>query len=195
METERDEHAAPAPFQQLDRCASYPHTAGTYTRRALWRVVQALLVRPSPARAFAWRRFWLKRFGAQMAPTASTRAGADILHPWHLTLGAYTMLADGVRIYNLGRVTIGAHTVISQGTCLCAGTHDHTDPTLPLQTPPIHIGAGVWIGAQAFICPGVTIGDNSVVGARSVVTRDVPAGVIVAGNPARVIKDRPMRAT
>jgi len=184
-----------APFQQLDRCAAYPHTAGTYARRAAWRCVQAVLLRPSPARAYGWRRFWLRRFGAQLDANASTRPGATILHPWHLTLGAHAMLADGVCVYNLGPVSVGAHTVISQGTYLCAGTHDYTDPTLPLQMPAIHIGAGVWIGAQAFIGPGVTVGDNSVIGARSVVMKDVPVGVVVAGNPARVLKNRPMRAT
>ncbi|HZK80265.1 MAG TPA: type B chloramphenicol O-acetyltransferase, partial [Humisphaera sp.] len=58
--------------------------------------------------------------------------------------------------------------------------------------PSITIGSGVWICAGAFIGPGVTIGDNSIVGARAVVTRDIPPGMIVAGNPARVIKPRPM---
>ena len=95
-------------------------------------------------------------------------------------------------IYNLGPVTVGAHTVISQGSYVCAGTHDFTRPELPLLRPPITIGAGVWIAAQAFIGPDVTVGDNSIVGARAVVTKDVPPGMIVAGNPARVIRPRPM---
>src|SRR6185437_3157980 len=60
--------------------------------------------------------------------------------------------------------------------------------------PPIRIGGGVWVCADAFIGPGVSIGDNSVVGARAVVTHDVPNDVIVAGNPAKVIKPRVMRS-
>jgi putative colanic acid biosynthesis acetyltransferase WcaF len=89
-------------------------------------------------------------------------------------------------------VTIGNHSVISQDAYLCAGTHDYTQPTLPLLREPITIGHGVWIAAGAFIGPTVTVGDNCVVGARAVVMKDVPPGMVVAGNPARVIKQRQM---
>ncbi|MBL4700719.1 MAG: hypothetical protein JKX85_05610 [Phycisphaeraceae bacterium] len=102
------------------------------------------------------------------------------------------MLSEGVTVYNLGQVTIGSHTVLSQDVYLCAGTHDHTKPTLPLQKPTITIGSGVWICAGAFIGPGVTIGNNAVIAARSVVVKDVPAGMIVGGNPAKVLKPREM---
>jgi putative colanic acid biosynthesis acetyltransferase WcaF len=107
-------------------------------------------------------------------------------------MGFCANLGDRVEVYNLGRVSIGAHTVISQDAYICAGTHDYTRRDFPLVRAQVHIGRGVWIGAGAFIGPGVTIGDNSIVGARAVVVKDVPAGVIVAGNPARVIGPRPM---
>jgi putative colanic acid biosynthesis acetyltransferase WcaF len=87
-------------------------------------------------------------------------------------------------------VTIGDHSVISQYAYICAGTHDYTQPMLPLLRPPITIGNGVWIAAGAFIGPNVIIGDNTVVGARAVVMSSVEASVVVAGNPARVIKQR-----
>jgi putative colanic acid biosynthesis acetyltransferase WcaF len=76
---------------------------------------------------------------------------------------------------------------------VCAGTHDYTRATLPLQRPPITIGDGVWVAAGAFIGPGVTVGDNCVIAARAVVAKDVPAGVVAGGNPCRVIKQRPMQ--
>jgi putative colanic acid biosynthesis acetyltransferase WcaF len=108
-------------------------------------------------------------------------------------MGEHGCLADGVMVYNLGPVSIGAHTVLSQDALVCAGTHDYTRPDLPLQRPPITIGAGVWVCAKAFIGPGVTVGDNAVVAACAVVTRDVPPDVIVQGNPAVVVKPRRMR--
>ncbi len=184
--------AAPGIFHQLDRCRSYPYPLSFYLRRALWEWVQRFFIRPSPRRFHAWRQFWLRRFGANITHRSGISARITITHPWLLSMGQYSMLGDNVVVYNLGPITIGDHTVISQDVYLCAGTHDYTKPDLPLIRPPITIGSGVWICAGAFIGPGVTIGDNAIVGARAVVTKDVPPGTIVAGNPARVIKARPL---
>lgn len=182
----------PPIFQRLDQCASYPYRASEYARRLAWGWAQRLLIRPSLGRAYRWRRFWLKRFGAQIGRASAIKPSTQIMHPWLLTMGRYSILSDGVTVYNLGPIRIGDHTVVSQDVYLCAGTHDYTDPHLPLQRPSITIGSGVWVCAGAFIGPGVTVGHNSVVGARAVVCRDVPPGVVVAGNPARVVKARVM---
>lgn len=189
VETGEDEDHV---FQRLDLCASYPYRRSEYIKRFLWLAVQRTLFRWSPPRAWGWRRFWLKAFGARLSPTASVRRGATIFHPWLLTLGDYSLIADGVMVYNLGPIRVGRHTVISQDTYLCAGTHDYTRADLPLIRPPIQIGNGVWIAAQVFVGPGVTIGDNAVVAARSVLTKDVPPNMVVGGNPAKVIKPRTM---
>src|SRR5206468_61215 len=130
--------------------------------------------------------------GARVPWNAVVRASATIVHPWLLTMGEHSCLGEHVIIYNLGPITIGDHTVISQYCYICAGTHDYSHPALPLIRPPINIGSGVWVCAKAFVGPGVTIGDNALVAACSVVVKDVPAGVIVGGNPAKVIRNRPM---
>ena len=179
-------------FQRCDRTAAYPYTIGEYGRRLLWEWVQATLIRFSPRRAMGWRRLWLRLFGATVPRSSGVRPTTKVWHPWLLQMGEHSILGDGVEVYNLGQVTLGDHTVVSQGAYLCAGTHDYTRADLPLQRPPITIGSGVWICAQAFIGPGVTVGDNSVVGARAVVVRNVEAGLVVGGNPATVIKPRPM---
>lgn len=179
-------------FQRLDQTAGYPYKLSDYIKRFTWQWVQRLLIRPSFRRSHTWRRFLLNSFGAKIHPTSGTKASTHIWHPWLLEIGEYSMLSEGVVVYNLGKVTIGKHTVLSQDVYLCAGTHDHTKPNLPLEKPPITIGSGVWICAGAFIGPGVTIGDNAVIAARSVVVKDVPAGMIVGGNPAKVIKAREM---
>jgi putative colanic acid biosynthesis acetyltransferase WcaF len=179
-------------FQRLDRVSAFPYTRGEYLRRFAWNVVQALLIRTSPGRAMGWRRFWLRLFGARVGNLAGIRPTTRVVHPWLLTLGDYAMLGDGVNVYNLGQVTIGEHSVVSQNTHLCAGTHDYTSPELPLVRSTITIGRGVWVCADAFIGPGVTVGDNAVIGARAVVVRDVEPGDVVAGNPARVVKKRRM---
>jgi putative colanic acid biosynthesis acetyltransferase WcaF len=182
-------------FQRLDTTARFPYSAGEYARRALWEVVQATCIRWSFRRAEGWRRFWLRMFGARISRTCKIKPTTRIRHPWLLSLGEFSVLAEDVDVYNLGPVDIGDHTVVSHRATLCAGTHDHTQPNLPLQRPPIRIGHGVWICTQAFIGPGVTVGDNCVIASCAVVTKDAPPGMILAGNPARVVKARPHGGT
>lgn len=181
-------------FQRLDRVTAFPYSRGEYLRRFAWNIVQATLIRLSPGRAMGWRRFWLRAFGASVGRSSGTRPTTRIVHPWLLTLGDFGMLGDNVTVYNLGRVTLGEHSVVSQNTHLCAGTHDYSRPELPLVRATITIGKGVWVCADAFIGPGVSVGDNAVVGARAVVTRDVEPGVVVAGNPAKPVKNRPIHS-
>jgi putative colanic acid biosynthesis acetyltransferase WcaF len=185
----------PPIFQTLDKTARAPYPASWYARRAAWNVVQATIFRlPIPKFGSAWRRALLRAFGAKIGLNALFASSVSVFHPWLLEVGDWCAFSKNVTLYNLGPVKIGDHTVLSQDVYVCAGTHDYTKPDLPLVRPPISIGNGVWIAAGAFVCPGVTIGDNSVVAARAVVTKDVPDGVVVGGNPARVIKQRIERA-
>jgi putative colanic acid biosynthesis acetyltransferase WcaF len=87
-------------------------------------------------------------------------------------------------------VVLGERAVVSQGVHLCTGSHDYESENFQLFARPIEIGADAWICAEAFLGPGVTIGDGAVIGARSVVTRDQPSWTVCAGNPCRPIKPR-----
>ncbi len=124
--------------------------------------------------------------------------GVVIMHE-HSKIGRTT------QILCVNRVEIGAYTAIANGTTICDNNNHPISPTYRKQmrlTPegddmrmwkhsanaPIIIGENCWIGANVRICKGVTIGDNSIVAACSVVTKDVPANSIVAGNPAKVVK-------
>ncbi len=188
--TSRPDSTTETVDQRLDQCASHPYPLNEYARRLAWEWVQRTMIHFSPRRGYRWRRMWLKCFGARLGKGSAIKPRTKIMHPWLLEIGDWSILSEGVTVYNLGLVSIGRHTVVSQDAYLCAGTHDYTRPELPLLRQPITVGSGVWVCAGAFIGPGVTIGNNSVVGARSVVTKDVPAGVVVAGNPAQVIKPR-----
>lgn len=158
--------------------------------RAAWGVVRVLLYRPSPRPLHGWRRLLLRAFGATVGPGAKPYPGAMVWAPWNLTLGAGCWLADGVDCYSVGRVTVGPGAVVSQRAFLCAATHDYTDPGFRLVVRPVTIGAGAWVAAEAFVGPGVTVGDGAVVAARAVVTRDVAPWAVMAGNPARPVKQR-----
>ena len=87
-----------------------------------------------------------------------------------------------------GTITIGDNTSFSHGCLIISSTHCYDDFNKML-TAPVNIGCSCWITANVIILPGVTIGDNTVIGAGSVVTRDIPAGVFAAGNPCKVIKE------
>ena len=139
---------------------------------------------------FAWRALLLRLFGADIGRSVHVYPGARVCMPWNLKIGDLSSVADGALIYDLGRVTIGRNVTVSHGAQLCAGTHDHTHPDMPLLKPPITVGDGVWVCANAFVGPDVTLGEGAVVGACAVVVHDVPAWTIVAGNPARVVGPR-----
>jgi putative colanic acid biosynthesis acetyltransferase WcaF len=101
------------------------------------------------------------------------------------------MIAPRVRLYNLATVTLEYGANISQDCHLCAGTHDYRRWSMPLVARPITIGANCWLGAEVFVGPGVSIGEFCVVGARSVVVKDLPANQVCVGNPCRPVRDRP----
>jgi len=177
-------------FQKLDLAERAPYSVRERVLRGVWTLVNQTVWRLP--RCWALRRVLLRAFGARVGRGVIMRASATVFHPWLFEIGSHSTLGPGVVIYNLGAVRIGAHTTVSQGTYVCAGTHDYTVSNLPLRRPPIMIGSGVWVAAQAFIGPGTTVGDNCVIGARAVVTSDIAEGMVAAGNPARVIKHRSM---
>ncbi|QBE61806.1 sugar O-acetyltransferase [Pseudoduganella lutea] len=112
---------------------------------------------------------------------------------YNIRLGAGVFLNFNCVILDVVEVEIGDMTQIGPGVQILTADHPR-DPALRAQGlefgRPVRIGRNVWIGGGALIMPGVTIGDNALVGAGSVVTRDVPAGVTVAGNPARPLAGR-----
>lgn len=175
---------------QIEACRSQRN----YTlREKLLRVAWAA-ARPafawSPRLCWGWRNFLLRLFGARIGRGVQIDPAARIFAPWQLAVGDWTAIGWGVALYNLGPMTIGSRVTISQGAHLCGGTHDHTDPTMPLRRMPIAVEDEAWVCADVFIGPGVTVGRRAVVGARAVAIRNVPAAMIVAGNPAAVVKPR-----
>ena len=120
----------------------------------------------------------------------------NIRAPFHCDYGYNISLGDGVFmnfgcvILDVVEVTIGAATAIGPGVQILTADHprDPVERRTGLESGrPIRIGSNVWIGGGAIILPGVTIGDDAVIGAGSVVTRDVAPGATVVGNPARVV--------
>ena len=157
--------------------------------RVLWGFGK-LFFRLTPRPCFGLRRGILRVFGARVGSDVNIYPSALIYYPWNLEIGDASSIGEWALVYNLGPVTIGERTTISQRVHLCAGTHDYTDASMPLIKPPIEIGDEVWVCADAFIGPSVSIGPRAIVAAASVVVKDVSSSTIVGGNPAKKIKSR-----
>jgi acetyltransferase-like isoleucine patch superfamily enzyme len=116
--------------------------------------------------------------------------------------GPVIHIGDRARM-NQASITAVEHVSIGEGVDMARGVyisdhmHGFDDPRLPIRdqpltrVAPVHIGAGAWLGQNVVVMPGVTIGEGAVVGANSVVTRDVPARSVAAGAPARVLRHLP----
>jgi putative colanic acid biosynthesis acetyltransferase WcaF len=107
-------------------------------------------------------------------------------------MGAESCLAPGVECYNVDVVHLAAGAIVSQRAHLCTASHDFNDADFPLVAAPIRVEEKAWVCAEAFVGPGVTVHEGAVVGARAVVTKNVPAGAIVVGNPARLLNKKRM---
>lgn len=175
--------------QPQDRGVS-PYSTNEKIGRILWAIVQGTLFRYSFHNWYRWRRFLLTRFGATLDPVVRIRRTVTVECPWNLTMGNESSAGDGVKLYCLGPVTIGDRVSISQFAHICAGSHDHTRPDLPLTRPPITIESDAWIAADAFVGPGITVGAGAILGARGCAFKDLEPWTIYGGNPAKAIAQR-----
>ena len=159
-------------------------------RRATWQIVWLLLYRPTPNPLHGWRRFLLRCFGAKVGAGAHPYPSARVWAPWNLTMEADSCLANECDCYNVAPVILRRNCIVSQKAYLCTASHDAADPGFALTGAPIEIGPYAWVAAAAFVGPGVTVGAGAIAAAQAVVIRDVAAGTVVAGNPAREVSDR-----
>lgn len=132
----------------------------------------------------------MRLFGARLGRRSVVHSSVKIWAPWNLEMGEHSCLAPFVDCYNVAKVTLGDYCTVSQYSYLCAATHDYTQLSMPLVPKPIRLGRRVWIAADVFVGPGVTVGDGAVVGARSSVFREVPSWTVVAGSSAKPLKPR-----
>ncbi len=158
--------------------------------RLIWSVTWLLLCRFTPPFFWAWRRTVLRMFGARIGAGARIYGSVRIWLPGNLDIGAGSMLGRDVNCYNQGQIDIGKDVVVSWHATLCSSTHNVEDPAFPLVCRPIRIEDQAWIAAEAFVGPGVTIGEGAVLGARAVAMRDLDPWAYHSGNPSKRLKDR-----
>lgn len=138
----------------------------------------------------AGRRAAFVRLGADIAPDVVISHSVFIRTPRNVSIGAGTLVNGRVRIESWGKVTIGRHCMFNDDVLVLTAQHDIDSLDFVGDVRPIVIGDYVWLPHRIILLPGVQIGDAAVVGSGSVVTRDVPPYAVVAGNPARIIRER-----
>ncbi|HLH94773.1 MAG TPA: putative colanic acid biosynthesis acetyltransferase [Xanthobacteraceae bacterium] len=161
--------------------------------RVAWSVAWCVLASWTPPPLHAWRRLLLRLFGAKVAPTAGIYPSARIWSPANLEMDEYAFVGPKVIVYSIAKISFAPYSLASQGAHICAGTHDIEDAGFQLHARPIVVGYRAWIAAEAFVGPGVTIGDGAVLGARACAFHDLDPWTVYVGNPARAIKKRKVR--
>jgi acetyltransferase-like isoleucine patch superfamily enzyme len=150
---------------------------------------------PSSMKSFCMRKF--KHFGKN----AEIRPGVTVVFCSNVSIGDRVVLRPGTSLFagKNGGIVIEDGAMLGSGVHIYVVNHRFDDPSVPIidqgHSPeePVILKKGCWIGANAILLPGVTIGENAVVGAGSIVTKSVPARTVYAGNPARFIKEIPPR--
>lgn len=166
-----------------------PHSLANKVGRLVWHVVWLTLFRPTPWFMSGWRTFLLRLFGAKVG-RIGFHSSVRVWAPWRLRCGDGVYVDRDVYLYNAYGIDIADRVVISFGSVLCTATHNFRRSDFPLTGKRISVGSDVWIAAEAFIAPGVTVSNGAVLGARGCATRDLQPWSVYTGNPAAKVADR-----
>lgn len=178
-------------MQRLDRFELPPNFRGrSGVWCQLWWLVQSCLFSTSPQFMYGWRRFLLRAFGATIGQGAIIRPTVRVTYPWKLTVGNHAWIGDHVDLYTLDDIIIGDHVVVSQRSYLCTGSHDPSSRTFSIYAKPIVVKEGAWVATDVFVGPGVTVGRNALIGARSSLFSDAEPDFLYVGSPAHKMKPR-----
>ena len=180
--------AAQANPRQGGPSFSLSHRIGRLAWNAIW--IAACSWGPVGGPFDAWRNGWLRLFGAKVHSTARVYGSARIWWPRNLILDEHATVGVGANIYSMAMIHIRRHAIISQRAHLCAGSHAVDSEHFQLVARPIVIEAWAWIAAEAFVGPGVIVGEGAVLGARGVAFDSLREWTVYRGNPAEAFKER-----
>jgi putative colanic acid biosynthesis acetyltransferase WcaF len=147
--------------------------------RLFWGVIYTIFVKPSPNFLFGWRRFLYRLFGASIGRGCRIYPLARVWDPSRLIMHQNSCIANNCLVYNVDYVVIGERSIISQGTRLITATKSFSRGGRELVTQPVTVGDDCWIAMEAFLSPGVKVGNGSVIFARVMILEDVPSNSVV----------------
>lgn len=179
---------------ELNPVQTTPYTIRYKIKSRIWSIINATIFRWSPFFMRKYRVGIVKLFGAKLDWSCSLDASARIIDPWNLTMGELSSLGEHCCIRCRDKVTIGEKSCIGSDVYILTASHNILSPNFEMQTAPIVIGSNVWIATRATISKGITIGEGAVIGAESLVIKNVEPWTVVGGNPAKFIKKRIIKA-
>ena len=165
------------------------HPGGT-SRKTLWYFTNMIFFKTLLPFPSFFKVKLLKLFGAQVGKSVVIKPNVNIKYPWFLEIDSNVWIGEGVWIDNLAAVKVGSNVVLSQGAYLLTGSHDYKKESFDLMLGEIVLEEGVWIGAKAIVCPGVTCKSHSVLAVGSTATKDLEAYGVYQGNPAVIKRQR-----
>ncbi|NQU73930.1 MAG: colanic acid biosynthesis acetyltransferase WcaF [Candidatus Omnitrophica bacterium] len=175
---------------RLDRFKTDWYNPGGKLKRIIWYLMNSIFFKSSIPYPCIIKKVLLRSFGAKVAGNIVVKPSISIKYPWFLTIGDNVWLGENVWIDNLADVKVGNNVCISQGAYITTGNHNYKKETFDLIVSPITIEDGVWVGARAIICPGVTLKTHCVISAGSVVTDNTNSYMVYQGNPAKPTRER-----
>jgi putative colanic acid biosynthesis acetyltransferase WcaF len=161
--------------------------------RNSWYLINLCFFR-SPFPYYGPKRFLLRLFGAKVGQGLIIKPHVSIKFPWRLEIGNHVWIGEEVWIDNLAKVTLKSNSCVSQGALLLCGNHNYRKSTFDLLVGEITLEQGAWAGAKTVICPGVRMGENSLLTVGSVATASLESNWIYQGNPAKKLKERILRS-
>ena len=158
-------------------------------RRVGWELVKPLFYH-SPRPMFGFRNALLRMFGAKIGKRVHIYPHVQVKLPWNVRIGNNVWIGEDTLLYSWGMITIEEDVVISHKCQLCSGSHDCFDPDFPVLFSPIVVKKGAWLCTQAFIGPGVTVGEYAVISSGAILMKKAKAWGIYVGNPAMKVGER-----
>jgi putative colanic acid biosynthesis acetyltransferase WcaF len=157
----------------------------------VWDIINKTLFHFCPQPLYFFKNFLLRLFGAEIGKNVKIRSSVKINYPWKVSIGDYSWIGEDVVLYALDKIKIGKHSVVSQKSHICTGSHDLLSKSFKLQTAPIIIQDHVWVQADVFIGLQSILSTGCVILSRSsYYGKTTEPWSIYVGNPAKFIKKR-----
>lgn len=159
-------------------------------KQFVWFFINAIFFKTALVPMMGIKKKMLQLFGAKIGDGFVIKPSVHIKFPWKLELGNNVWIGEHVWIDNLDRIKIGDNVCLSQGALLLTGNHDYTLSSFDFKNAPIILENGVWIGAKAVVCPGVTCKSHAILSVGSIATKNLEKYTIYQGCPAKEVRKR-----